>query len=397
MHRLALLCLLAAPAVVAAAVLSAPIELIDLRRHGSAPSPPVVPLTDENLARLTLPEGFHVQRFAEGLAMPRMLAVADDGTVFVTLPGAGEVVALRDEDGDGVADRRWTAVKLPGVHGLAVRGTRLYLATERELHEAEIPARGRTAVTRRRLFDLPPGGRHPDRTLATGPDGRLYVTIGSTCNCCLEDHPESATILQVDLATWERRVFARGLRNTLGVDWHPVTGEMWGLDGGAAGLGDDIPPEELNRLEDGRDYGWPFVWGDRQTIPWSTHPAVGDLATHAATTTPPALLLPAHTEPLQLVFYDAKQFPGAYRDDAFATLHGPAPQGQAVVRIVFDDRGRPERVEPFLTGFRAAEGGPSCGRPCGLAVAGDGALLVGDDANGVILRVWYDEDRLAPY
>lgn len=397
MHRLALLWLLAAPAiagsaVIASSAISAPTELIDLHRHGSAPSPRVVPLTDDGLARFTLPEGFHIQRFAEGLATPRMLAVADDGTVFVTLPGAGEVVALRDEDGDGVADRQWVAVRLPGVHGLAVRGTRLYLMTERELHEAVIPARGKTAVTRRRLFDLPPGGRHPDRTLATGPDGRLYVTIGSTCNCCVEDDAESATVLQVDLASWERRVFARGLRSTLGIAWHPVTGEMWGLDGGSDGLGDDIPPDELNRLEAGRDYGWPFVWGDRQTIPRSSHPAVGNLASHAATTTPPALLLPPHTDPLQLVFYDATQFPSAYHDDAFATLHGPAPQGQSVVRIIFDDRGRPERWEPFLTGFLTADASETCGRPCGLAVASDGALLIGDDANGVILRVWYDED-----
>lgn len=392
MRRLAPLWLLAASAIAASPVFSAPTELIDLHRQPGAVPPRVVPLTDDRLAGLTLPAGFHVERFAEGLAGPRMLAVADDGTVFVTLPGAGEVAALRDEDDDGVADRRWTAVRLPGVHGLAVRGTRLYLATERELHEAEIPARGRTAVTRRRLFDLPPGGRHPDRTLATGPDGRLYVTIGSTCNCCVEDDAESATVLQVDLATWERRVFARGLRNPLGIAWHPVTGEMWGLDDGSAGLGDDVPPEELNRLEEGRDYGWPFVWGDRQPIPRSSHPAVGNLATHAATTTPPALLLPPHTDPLQLVFYDATQFPAAYHDDAFATLHGATPQGQAVVRIVFDDRGRPGRVEPFLTGFLAADGSETCGRPCGLAVARDGALLIGDDANGAILRVWYDED-----
>ncbi len=391
MRLLALIILLAAPAIAAA-----PTELLDEGREGGAQSPKVVPPTDERLARLQRPTGFHVQRFAENLAQPRMIAVADDGTVFVTLRGTGEVVGLRDEDGDGVADRRWLAVKLLGVHGLALRGTRMYLATERELYEAEVPTRGKVAATRRRLADLPSGGRHPNRTLAAGPDGRLYLTVGSTCNCCVEDDAESATILQVDLATWERRVFARGLRNTLGIDWHPVTGEMWGVDNGSDWLGDDIPPEELNRLEDGRDYGWPFVWGDRRPIPLASHPKVGNLATYAATTTSPVLELPAHTAPLQLVFYDAEQFPAAYRHDAFATLHGSwnrrPPQGYEVVRIVFDDRGRPERMEPFLTGFLAADASETCGRPCGLAIANDGSLLVGDDYNGVILRVWYEDD-----
>jgi glucose/arabinose dehydrogenase len=391
MRLLALVLLLAAPAIAAV-----PTELLDGQREGGAQSPKVVAPTNDCLARLTLPEGFHVQRFAEGLAQPRMIAVADDGTVFVTSRGTGEVVGLRDEDGDGIVDQRWLAVKLLGVHGIALRGTRMYLATEREVFEAEIPARGKTAATRRRLADLPPVGRHPNRTLATGPDGRLYLTVGSTCNCCVEDDPESATVLQIDLATWDRRVFARGLRNTLGIDWHPVTGEMWGVDNGSDWLGDDVPPEELNRLEGGRDYGWPFVWADRQTIPLPSHPAVGDLETYAATTTPPVLALPPHTAPLQLVFYDAQQFPRVYRGDAFVTLHGSwnrrPPAGYEVVRIVCDDRGRPERVEPFLGGFLSADGSETCGRPCGLAIAGDGSLLVGLDANGVILRVWYDED-----
>ena len=245
-------------------------------------------------------------------------------------------------------------MKLHGVHGLAVRGTRLYLATERELFEAEIPARGKTAATRRRLSDLPPAGRHPNRTLATGPDGRLYLTVGSTCNCCVEDDPESATVLQIDLATWDRRVFARGLRNTLGIDWHPVTGEMWGVDNGSDWLGDDVPPEELNRLEDGRDYGWPFVWGDRQTIPLREPPGgrrPRDLRGHhdaarprRCRRTPPRCNSSSTTR---------SSSPRAYRDDAFVTLHGSwnrrPPDGYEVVRIVFDDRGRPERVEPFLT------------------------------------------------
>ncbi|HZP41125.1 MAG TPA: PQQ-dependent sugar dehydrogenase [Candidatus Binatia bacterium] len=366
-------------------------EMLTVRR-GHAFTPARRTPTDALVASLALPPGFRIARFADGLRGVRMLAVGDDGTVYATRPAAGDVVALADRDGDGRAEeRRTAAADLPGVHGVAVHGRTLLLATVREVYAVALDG----DRTPRRLFaGLPPGGNHPNRTLALGPDGRLYVSVGSTCNCCVEDSRESATILRAAPDGSARRVFARGLRNTIGFGWHPKTHAMWGMDHGTDWLGDDAPPEELNRLEAGHDYGWPDLWGANQPVPGL--PAGVDAAAHAARATPPVLGYTAHAAPIAMVFYDGAQFPPEYRGDAFVAMHGSwnrePPAGYEVVRIRFRD-GAPERFEPFLRGFLRREDGrwTTFGRPCGLAVARDGALLVGDDANGVVYRVAYEK------
>jgi glucose/arabinose dehydrogenase len=246
------------------------------------------------------------------------------------------------------------------------------------------------------LDGLPPAGNHPNRTIGVGPEGTLYVSVGSTCNACVEESPLSATIVRVpreeSAGAARPEVFARGLRNTIGFAWHPQTRQFWGMDHGIDWLGDDRPPEELNLLEQGKNYGWPFVWGERQSIPLDSHPAVGNLAQYAATTTPPVLGYQAHSAPLQMVFYTAGQFPPEYRNDAFVAMHGSwnrkPPTGYEVVRIHFAD-GRPVEFREFLTGFLLEDGTKAFGRPAGLAVAADGSLLVGDDVNGMIYRVSY--------
>lgn len=374
----------------APALAQRPRELLDDKRQGEAFSPRVVAPTPERQARLRVPDGFEVSVFAEGLGRPRMLAVGEDGTVFVTRRDPGDVLALRDEDGDGRAEPPRTILELPDVHGIALRGGALYLATEREVLVSPLRA-GSAEPPRRLLGDLPPAGNHPNRTLGFGPDGQLYLTVGSTCNCCLEQDARSATIMRLDPADGAARIWARGLRNTIGFAWHPRTGELWGLDHGSDWLGDEVPPEELNLIREGADYGWPFVWGDRRTIPLESHPAVGDLQQYAAGTTPPVLGYQAHAAPIQMVFYTAAQFPAEYQGDAFAAMHGSwnrgTPAGYEVVRIRFDESGRPEAIEPFLTGFLDEQRRTTCGRPAGIAVAADGSLLVGDDANGVLYRI----------
>lgn len=227
-----------------------------------------------------------------------------------------------------------------------------------------------------------------------GPDGMLYVTVGSTCNCCVEKNPENATILRARPDGSDRKVFARGLRNTIGFGWHPQTRQLWGMDHGSDWLGDDAPPEELNRLEAGADYGWPFVWGNRQVIPGlESHPKVGRLKDYAARATPPVVGYQAHSAPIQMVFYTGGQFPVEYRNDAFVAMHGSWNRkpsvGYEVVRVRFDKEGKPVGFQKFLTGFLVEDGRAFFGRPAGLAVTKDGALLVGDDINGVIYRVSY--------
>ena len=240
---------------------------------------------------------------------------------------------------------------------------------------------------------LPDGGQHPNRTIAFGADG-LYISVGSSCNACRETNPEHATLLRFPPEGGKRAIFAHGLRNTIGFDWHPVTGELWGMDHGSDWRGDDEPPEELNHLQEGKDYGWPFCYAnrnvDRHLV---TAPEGKSKEDYCSATQAPALTYQAHGAPIAMIFYRGSQLPADYRGDAFVAMHGSwnrkVPSGYNVVRVRFKNR-RPVQFEEFLTGFLARDGESYIGRPAGLAMAADGALLVSDDANGVIYRISYE-------
>lgn len=370
-------------------------ELIN-NREGHVVRPGRVAATERRIRQLQVPEGFAVNVYADGLGAPRMLAVAPDGTVYVTRRASGDVVAMRDEDGDGAAERVWTAVKnIPQVHGITIHGGQMFLADVHNVYVAELRD-GDVGEPERIIEGLPPGGRHPNRTLAVGPDTRLYITVGSTCNCCLEKRPESATVLRANLDGSDLQVFANGLRNTLGIGWHPQTAELWGIDNGTDWLGDREPPEELNRLREGEHYGWPFVNGKNELINLTNYPEEFESKAWLEKSTPSVLEYVAHSAPLQLAFYTAEQFPAEYRNDAFVSVHGSwnrrSPVGYEIVHIRFDEQGAPVAIEPFLTGFllQTPQGEwASFGRPAGITVATDGALLFSDDENGVLYRVTY--------
>jgi glucose/arabinose dehydrogenase len=349
---------------------------------------------DESMADSLRPrDGFRVQVFARNMSAPRMMALAQDGTVYVTRPKQDDVVALRDRNGDGRADLQAVVLSgLQSVHGIAIHDKQLYLAVPKTLYVAELDDEGFPSKLRTLLDDLPDGGQHPNRTMAFSSDG-LYISVGSTCNACRETNPEHATILRLRRDGRERQVFARGLRNTIGFDWHPVTGELWGMDHGSDWRGDEQPPEELNRLQAGKDYGWPYCYADRQTDRYLvSNPPGNTKEEHCRNTESPALTYQAHAAPIAMVFYRGAQFPSDYQGDAFVAMHGSwnrkEPNGYSVMRIRFRN-GRPERFEPFLDGFLAPDGKSYFGRPAGLALARDGALFVSDDANGVIYRVSY--------
>jgi glucose/arabinose dehydrogenase len=238
---------------------------------------------------------------------------------------------------------------------------------------------------------LPQAGQHGNRTMAFGPDGLLYVSIGSLCNACGETDKENAAILQVQANGSSRIVFAKGLRNTLGFGWHPQTGEMWGMDQGSDWRGNDQPPEELNQLQKGANYGWPYCYAAKKVDPYlSVNPPGQTKAEFCAQTTAPALTYQAHSSPIGLVFYTGKLFPAAYRNDAFVAMRGSwnrqQPVGYKVVRIHFAN-GKPAGFEDFMTGFLIENGKAQFGRPAGLLVLQDGSLLVSDDTGGVIYRI----------
>lgn len=352
--------------------------------------------TSDRIDQLKLPEGFSVEPFAQGLGNSRILAVSDKGYVYVSRREEGDVLLLKDEDGDGKADAAPVQVAARAqAHGLAIKDNKLYLVTVKEVFVADIKGDGTLGPLEMIIGDLPDSGQHPNRVMAFGPDGMLYISVGSTCNACNESNAENAAVLRATPDGKSRTIFASGLRNTIGFDWQPQTGELWGLDHGIDLLGDEVQAEELNRLEQGKQFGWPHVFGSGDIYPQST--PVGGLTKEQwrDLSEPMVIGYTAHAAPMQLKFYTGSSFPAEYADDAFATMRGswnrnPA-SGYEIVRVHFED-GQPKTIEPFLTGFLTEGGKNHFARPVGLAIAKDGSLLMADDANGVIYRIAYSGD-----
>lgn len=350
--------------------------------------------TSDKLSQIKAPDGFTVKPFAAGLGNSRIIAVSDDGAIYVSRREEGDVLLLKDEDGNGEADKAPVVVaNRAQAHGLAIHEGKLYLATVKEIFVADILEDDTLGPLTMLVGDLPDAGQHPNRVMEFGPDGMLYVSVGSTCNACNESNAENATMLQLSPDGKSRRIFASGLRNTIGFDWNPTTGELWGLDHGIDFLGDEVQPEELNKLEFGKQYGWPHVYGTDGINPQSTPPGGITKAQWLAQSTPMTLGYTAHAAPMQFKFYTGSAFPAEYQGDAFATMRGswnrnPA-SGYEIVRVHYED-GQPKTIEPFVTGFLTDGGTTHIARPVGLAVAKDGSLLMADDANGVIYRVAYN-------
>lgn len=343
-------------------------------------------------ANLKLPPGFWLDIYATGMGNVRMMAVAADGTLYVTRREQGDVLALNDRNGDAKVDQVRTLVKdLKLVHGITLHKGFMYLATDTKVYKARLKADGTIETPQVIIGDLPTGGQHPNRTLAVGPDEMLYITVGSTCNVCQETDPRAATMLRAGLDGSKLEVFARGLRNTIGFGWHPGSGQLWGFDHGSDQRGDDQPPEELNYLRPQGNYGWPFCFGEQKPdVYFSQNPPGTTKEAYCPTTLAPTLTYQAHSAPIGMVFYTASQFPAEYSGDALVAMRGswnrdPAT-GYKIVRVRYQN-GWPVGFEDFLTGFLIENGGAYIGRPAGLALAPYGSLFISDDTNGVIYRV----------
>jgi glucose/arabinose dehydrogenase len=350
------------------------------------------------MRQLQLPQGFRIQVFAQELENPRGIVVAPNGDVYVAEREAGRVRLLRDTNGDGRADVSRVVAEgigegMEGVHDLRVRDGRLYMVRVNELLSAPIQQDGGLGQRTTHIDDLPDGGQHPNRTMQWGPDGRLYLSVGSQTNGVPEPDERTATMLRVNPANWEYEIYAKGLRNTIGFGWHPVSGNFYGFDHNTDHRGDNWPPEEVNHIRQGLHYGLPFCGGDREVDWHVAQNPDGDIPRQqfCAGTEPPVLTYIAHAAPMQMVFYTGTQFPAEYRNDAFVTMRGSwnrnPPIGYEVVRVRFNAQGLPAAVEPFARGWLLEGGRAHFGRLMGIAQAADGSLLVGDDTNGVIYRI----------
>ncbi len=338
--------------------------------------------------RLRLPPGFTVQLFATGVENARSLALGDHGTVFVGTRTAGNVYALPDVDRDGVADAVLTvAGGLDMPNGVAFHDGALYVAEvsrllrfdaiESRLDDPPLPI-----VT---YADFPRDPQHGWKYLAFGPDGYLFVPVGAPCNVCRVLEDQYAAIFRMRPDGTDRSVFARGVRNTMGFDWHPVTGTLWFGDNGRDALGDDVPPDEINVAgRAGLDFGFPKCFG-RDVI----DPDFG-IEGDCSVSTPPVLALPAHVAPLGVRFYTGTRFPEPYRTALFVAEHGSwnrsAPIGYRLM-MVRERRDSALAYEVFADGWLGRR--RAWGRPVDLLVMPDGALLVSDDEADVIYRITY--------
>jgi len=365
--------------------------------------------------RLSVPTGFEVNVFADGFSNARRMALAPNGDIFVTESRQGEIVLLRDSDGDGVADVRETfATGLERPFGMAFHNDFLYVGNnDAVVRFPYTPGQLRARAAPEHVVDLPVssdaldqdtaerlgidvsrtrGFNHWTRNLIFGPDGeKMYVSVGSATNAMPGTDPRRAAINEYDTDGSGHRVFAGGLRNAVPMAFYPGTSTLWTAVHERDHLGDELAPDYVTSVVDGGFYGWPYAYIGPNPEP-ILNGARPDLVEKTIT---PDVLLDAHAAPMGLAFYTGEQFPEQYRNSAFVALHGSINRldlvGYSLVRIPFEN-GRPSGPpEDFLTGFivRDDEQKEVWGRPVDVLQSADGSLLLSDDAGNRIFRIWY--------
>ncbi len=350
---------------------------------------------DLPLDKIKLPPGFEISVFAEDLPNARSLRLTPGGTLFVGTRRAGNVYAVRDTDGDHKADAVYTIAEgLNMPNGVAFRDGALYVAeVNRILRYDDIEAHLDDPPEPVVVYDDLPSDRHHGwKYIDFGPDGKLYVPVGAPCNIC-DREPPYASILRMNPDGTDVEVYARGVRNTVGFTWDPLTGELWFTDNGRDNIGgqnqditDNSPPCELNHApRPGMHFGYPYVHG-RAIL----DPEFGE-GHNPADYTPPAQELGPHVAPLGVEFYTGEMFPEEYRNQIFIAEHGSWNRrqkiGYRVTLVRLDENRQPTSYEPFAEGW--LEGNENWGRPVDLEQMPDGSMLLSDDQNGVVYRITY--------
>jgi glucose/arabinose dehydrogenase len=337
--------------------------------------------------RFRLPPGFSLQLYASDLPKARFLRFTPGGDLLLSRPHSGDIILLRkDADGNGHPDAVTTLIAgLKRPQGMDFAGNYLYIAESNQIGRVAFDsARGTLAGTYKPLVEgFTDEGNHWSKTLRVGPDGLLYLAQGSTCNICVEDDKRRATMMRFKPDGSGDEIIATGLRNSVGFDWAPWSGELYATDNGRDLMGDDFPPCELNKIEVGRFYGWPYYNGANVPDPdMGADPLAGEREPTA-----PAHGFRPHNAPLGMTFIDNRGWPDGYEHSALVALHGSwnrsSPDGYKVVSLHWTDQGIEER--DFLTGFN--QDGDIAGRPVDVAQGPDGAIYISDDYAGAIYRV----------
>ena len=346
------------------------------------------------LGTIRLPDGFRIETYAEKVFNAREMTLSPSGILFVGSrdKGAGQVYAVVDTNKDGKADEVHVIVKgLKQPSGVAFRDGALLVADVNQILRFDnIESTYMNSPQPAIVSDkFPSDATHGWRFIAFGPDGKLYVAVGAPQNICDPPTDLHASITRMNPDGSGLEIFARGVRNTVGFDWHPVTKELWFTDNGRDLLGPDSPPDELNRApKAGMHFGFPHWFGTNVPDP------VYGQGHKADEFTPPAKDLAPHTAAIGMRFYTGAMFPAKYRNQIFIAEHGSFerkppldPTGYCISCVTLDDKGNVTSYETFAKGWMQT--GTAWGRPADVFVMPDGALLVSDDTANCIYRITY--------
>ncbi len=352
----------------------------------------ITPAQDANypLEKINLPDGFKISVYAE-VDNARSMAISPSGTIFVGNRSENSVYALKDTDGDNKADKRYvlaTGLRMP--NGVAYKDGDLYIAEVSKIHKiSDVESKLANPGQPELIYDKFPTDRHHGwKFIAFGPDGKLYVPVGAPCNICKSDDEVYASITRMDPDGSNVEVYAHGVRNTVGFDWHPDTGELWFTDNGRDMLGDEFPPCELNRVaEAGQHFGYPYCHGS--TV---KDPEFGQIK-GCEEFVQPAWNFGAHTAPLGMRFYLGSMFPSDYSKQIFVAQHGSwnrtSKIGYRIMLVNANDETASEATV-FADGWMNDDTQEVWGRPVDVLELADGSLLVSDDFAGVVYRITYE-------
>lgn len=360
-----------------------------------APTADVSTVIQQNNGAFKLPPGFGLSIFAKNLPGSRVLAFDADGNLWVSQTSSGDISKLTVANGQLISQKTmFTGLKKP--HGLAFDPENkniLYIAEELKISRVDLSS---SSLTLEKIADLPKGGNHSTRTLGFGPDGKLYVSIGSTCNVCNESDARYAAIYSLNKDGSNIKQVAKGLRNSVFFTWNNVDGKMWATEMGRDLLGDDVPPDEINVIDttaaDVLNFGWPICYGK------NIHDSEFDKNTYIRNPctepfeTPSRIDLQAHSAPLGISFVPANtNWPADYHGNLIVAFHGSwnrsVPTGYKVVRLILDPNGNLTKQEDFITGWLTQNG--VIGRPVAIVFDKTGNMYISDDNSGSVYKLEY--------
>ena len=377
-------------------ILAVIVIILLVARYKFSVNPPLGLLVKPNntnlpLEKLKLPEGFGISIFADSVVNARSLSYSPSGTLFVSTRSEGNVYALKDTDGDYIADKRYTILKGGNMpNGVACKDGDLYIAeVNRILKISDIESKLDNPATPEIVYDKYPIDKHHGwKYIAFGPDGKLYVPVGAPCNVCESKEKVYASMTRMNLDGSDMEVVHSGIRNSVGFDWHPVTKKLYFTDNGRDMMGDDIPECELNYASsENMHFGFPYCHqGDTPDPEFGKTRKCDEF-------TPPAAKLGPHTAPLGMTFYTGNQFPEMYHNQIFIARHGSwnrsKKSGYDIVLATLNADGTVLDTKPFIAGWLDEGTDDVWGRPVDMEILPDGSMLISDDYADVVYRVYY--------